>query len=107
MSRLVLPLLDRRLQATGDVLLRAELRLLLRNGTGLWKDETFLVDSGSEMTTVPAWKAAALGLPIPQRPTRGLQHGPAGVEVRSGLLRLTVVGMDATEYVIPCYGRVW
>jgi len=48
-----------------------------------------------------AAEAKDRNLPIPKRPVRGLAlHG---LEVRSGLLRVRIVGMDATEYVFPCY----
>jgi hypothetical protein len=64
-------------------------------------EATFLVDSGTEMTTMPAARANGLGLPIPKRPVpRFVLHGQ---EVRAGLLRARIVGMDLTEYVFPCY----
>jgi hypothetical protein len=34
--------------------------------------------------------------------TPGARHRQTGLEVRSGLLRFRIVGLDATEYVIPC-----
>ena len=40
-------------------------------------------------------------MPIPKRPVRGLTL--RGQEVRRGLLRARIVGLDATEYVFPCY----
>lgn len=107
MSRLEVPLLGKRLQATGDVLIRAELDLLLRDDNGVWKPATFRVDSGTEMTTMPAAEAIKLGLPVPRNAVPGLTiHTPGGqgpVEVRAGLIRARVLGMDATEYVFPCY----
>jgi hypothetical protein len=73
----------------------------LKTSAGAWYDAAFLVDTGTEMTTVPASDAKAWDLPIPMRPVQGLTlHGQ---EVRSGLLRARVVGMDLTEYVFPCY----
>ncbi|MFI5454885.1 MAG: hypothetical protein ACHRXM_05480 [Isosphaerales bacterium] len=51
MSRLEVPLQYRKLRATGDVLLRSELDLLLKDNARQWKADTFLVDSGTEMTT--------------------------------------------------------
>ena len=50
---------------------------------------------------MPACDAKNLNLPIPRRPVRGLTF--QGQEVRPGLLRARIVGMDATEYVFPCY----
>ena len=62
---------------------------------------TFVVDPGTEMTTMPAGVAKVRNLPIPRRPISGFNF--QGQEVRSGLLRARIPGMDATEYVFPCY----
>jgi hypothetical protein len=103
MSRLDVPFQYRILWATGDLLLRAELDLLLKDASGQWQPETFLVDSGSEMTTMPAHRAGRLGLPMPQQPAPGAVHTQTGLPIRPGYLRVQVVGLDATEYVIPCF----
>jgi hypothetical protein len=101
MSRIELPLAYRTLRATGEVVVRAELDLELKTNQGTWEIVTFLVDPGTEMTTMPAEGAQRRNLPIPRRPVRGLHlHGQ---EVRPGLLRARIVGMAATEYVFPCY----
>ena len=97
MSRLEVPLISRTLKATGDDVLRAELILEFKTNLGTWQAVSFLVDPGTEMTTMPACDAKNLDLPIPNRPVRGLTF--QGQEVRSGLLRARIVGMDATEYV--------
>jgi len=102
MSRVEVPLTHRTLYATGDVLLRAELGLFLKDHSGGWNLQTFLVDSGSEMTTMPAWLARQLDLPMPQRAATGGVHRQTGLGIRSGLLRARVAGMDLTEYVFPC-----
>ena len=68
---------------------------------GTWVGASFRFDSGTEMTTMPASDAKKRDLPIPRRPVPGLMF--QGHEVRSGLLRARIVGMDATEYVFPCY----
>ena len=102
MSRLYVPLLGRILWATGDLLLRVELDLFLKDRMGAWQQEPFLVDSGSEMTTMPAFQAKKLDLPMPQRAARGAVHTQTGLEIRSGYLRVRVMGMDATEYALPC-----
>jgi hypothetical protein len=82
-------------------LVRAELDLELKTNPGTWEAVTFRVDPGTEMTTMSAAKAKQLDLPIPKRPVRGLAlHGQ---EVRRGLLRARIVGMDQTEYAFPCY----
>jgi hypothetical protein len=101
MSRLEVPLQHRMLRATGDTVLWADLLLSLKTNRGIWKQVPFRVDSGTEMTTMPAYDAKSLDLPIPKKPVPRLV--PYGQEVRSGLLRARVVGMDPTEFVFPCY----
>ncbi len=101
MSRLEVPLTHRRFSATGDLVVRAELALAIKTKRGDWEDVTFLVDSGTEMTTMPAADAKNRGVSIPLRPIPRLTlHG---LEVRSGTLRVRIPGMDATEYSFPCY----
>jgi hypothetical protein len=107
MSRLEVPLLDRKLWQTGDVMLRAELDVLVKDNRGIWKPLTIRADSGSEITSMAAARAKDLDLPYPQRPVPGLTQTTAGglvvTEVRACLIRAQVVGMDGTEYVFPCY----
>lgn len=103
-SRLEVQLLGKPVWATGDILVRAELDLLLKDQNGLWKPEIFRVDSGSEMTLMPAYLARSLDLPMPRNPVPGgLDVSGVRREVRAGLIRAQVVGMDVTEYVFPCY----
>jgi hypothetical protein len=47
MSHVELPLRDRKLWATGDVLLWADLDVHVKDNAGQWKADTFLVDSES------------------------------------------------------------
>jgi hypothetical protein len=101
MSRLEVPLAYRKLQTTGDVVLHAELTLMMKTKQGVWEPFPFLIDSGTEMTTMPAGEAKHQDLPMPKRVVPGLTF--QGEEVRSGLLRAQIPGMDATEYVFPCY----
>src|SRR5437899_6322048 len=101
MSRLELPLAFRTLRTTGDVVVHAELDLAIKTDRGGWETIPFLVDSGTEMTTMAAAEAKRRNLPIPKRPVSGLSF--QGQEVRCGLLRARIVGMDATEYAFPCY----
>jgi len=101
MSRLEVPLAYRKLQTTGDIVVRAELVLTIKTGRGVWEPFPFLVDSGTEMTTMPAGEAKHENLPIPKRSVPGLTF--QGLEVRSGWLRAQIPGMDATEYIFPCY----
>jgi len=102
MSRLEVPLLSKKVWATGDIVLRAELDLLIRDDNGVLRPETFRVDSGTEMTSMAAALAKALDLPMPRNPIvldiNGIRR-----EVRPGLIRAQVVGMDGTEHVFPCY----
>ncbi len=102
MSRLQVPLLGKKVWATGDILLRADLDLLLRDDNGVLRPETFRVDSGTEMTSMAAARARALDLPMPRKPIF-LDIDGSSHEVRPGLIRTQVVGMDGTEYVFPCY----
>jgi hypothetical protein len=101
MSRLEIPLLSKRIWATGDLVLRAELDLLIRDGNWVLRPETFRVDSGTEMTSMAAARAKALDLPMP-RIAIFLDINGIRREVRPGLIRAQVVGMDGTEHVFPC-----
>jgi hypothetical protein len=101
MSRLEIPLAFRTLRTTGDVVVQAELVLEIKTDRGAWEPFSFRIDSGTEMTTMPAGKAKSDNVPIPRRAVAGLFF--QGQEVRSGLLRARIPGMDATEYVFPCY----
>jgi hypothetical protein len=103
MSRLEVPLRDRKLWATGDVLLWAELDLLLKDNAGQWKVATFLVDSGTEMTTMPAWLAKRMDIPMPRKAATRAIHKQTGLEIRSGLLRARIVGLDGTDFNFPCF----
>ncbi len=101
MNRLEIPLQYRTLRTTGDTVLWADLVLRLKTNRGAWEEVPFRVDSGTEMTTMVAYEATKLDLPIPKKAVPGLiLHGQ---EVRSGLLRARVVGLDPTEFVFPCY----
>src|SRR4051794_20398882 len=101
MSHVEVPLGCRRLQTSGELVVRAELTLVIKTDRGAWEPFTFLVDSGTEMTTMLAGEAKGQNLPLPKQPVSGLTF--QGLEVRSGLLRARIQGMDATEYVFPCY----
>lgn len=102
MSRLELPLTFRTLRTTGDRLLRAELDLVIKTHQGTWEEFPFLVDSGTEMTTMSAAEARNSDLPIPRRPVPNLKHTQTGLEICAGLLRARIVGLDATEFAFPC-----
>jgi hypothetical protein len=103
MSRLEIPISRRILYSTGDVCLWASIDLLLKDHAGNFVPETFLIDSGTELTTYPAYRAKVLGLPLPQQRAHGAAHLQTGLAVRSGVLRFRVVGMDLTEYFVSCF----
>jgi hypothetical protein len=102
MARLEVPLIGRRIAATGDIVLRAELDLLLRAQDDALRPVTFRVDTATDMSTMPAWLARQLNLPLPRDPVTNLTH-TSGLAVRSGLLRARVAGMDPIEHIFPCY----
>jgi hypothetical protein len=102
MSRLEVPIIGKMLWSTGDVALRADLELRLKDSSGTWKGHTFLVDTGSELTTMGAHEAKQLGLPMPLQVSPGAIHAQTGLPFRSGYLQFQIVGMDLTEYVTPC-----
>ena len=97
-----MPLLSKKIWATGDLVLRAELDLLIQDDKRVWRPQTFRVDSGTEMTSMAAARARALDLPMPRNPIfldiNGIKR-----EIRPGFIRTRVVGMDPTELVFPCY----
>jgi hypothetical protein len=101
MARLEVPLRDRTLWTTGDVLLWAELILLLRTQQQTWKPFIFRVDSGTEMTTMPAFRAKLRDLPFPRQAVPGVAL--KGQQLRAGYIRAQVLGLDRTEFVFPCY----
>ena len=103
MNRLVIPLQGRTVFLTGDTVVWAELELSLRNGAGLWQTEPFRFDTGAEMSTMPAWYAKQLALPMPIRPSPGHLTNLPGVPIRSGFVRAKVVGLGPTAFVFPCY----
>jgi hypothetical protein len=102
-SQFKIPIIGRRLRATGDILLRAELDLLLKTNAQTWEQVVFRFDSATEMTTMPAAQAKLLDIALPINPIPGLQHAQNGLEIRAGVIRAQVAGMDSTEYVFPCY----
>jgi len=102
MNRLEVPVSRQVLFATGDVKLWVEMDLLLKDDAGRWRKRSFRVDTGSEITTFPAYDAKRLGLPMPRQVSRGATHAQTGLEVRSGVLRFRIDGMDQTVYVVPC-----
>jgi hypothetical protein len=52
MARLEVPLAYRRLRTTGDVVVHAELIMAIKTDRGTWELFPFLIDSGTEMTTM-------------------------------------------------------
>jgi hypothetical protein len=103
MSRLQVPLNARILWSTGDIVLWAELNVVVKDDRGNWQPHTFRVDSASDMTTLPAYDCMQMGISMPQSQTHGLVHEQTGLPVRAGAIRCQIVGMDPTEYVFPCF----
>src|SRR5262249_55041539 len=64
--------------------------------------EILRVDTGTELSTFPAYHAKLLDLPIPAKASPGVAHAQTGLEIRAGVLRFRLVGMDRTEYAAPC-----
>jgi hypothetical protein len=102
MSRLAIPVTRQVLYTTGDVLLRAIVSLSLKDSGGGFSQQQFRIDSATDVTTFPAFEARRLGLPMPVAAS-AIRHDPTGLEVRSGLLRFRIDGMDASEYVVSCF----
>ncbi len=102
MSRIAIPISGQVLWSTGDVRLWANMRLLLKDRTGNFVPEIFRVDIGTEITTFPAYHAKLLNLPMAANASPGVTHTQTGLEIRSGVIRFQVVGMDQTEYSTPC-----
>lgn len=103
MSRLEVPVRSKVLWATGDRKLWTDLDLRLQDDGGGWHDETFRVDTATDLTTMSAYDAKQLGLLMPRDAAAGIAHTQTGLEIRSGYLRFQIVGMDASEYVTPCF----
>jgi hypothetical protein len=101
-SRLIVPIIGKTLWSTGDVKLRVDLNLELKDAAGSWPIFKFRVDSGTDITTFPANEAKRRGLPMPLKVSTPTKHTQTGLEIRSGVLRFRIVGMDATEYTVPC-----
>lgn len=102
MSRLVVPFSHRVVYATGDLCLWVSLLVDLKNNAGNFAPEGFRVDTGAEITTYPAFEAKGLNLPMPVAASAGVAHTQTGLEIRSGYLRFRIIGMDLTEYAVPC-----
>ncbi len=102
MSRLTIPIRGKTLWSTGDLRLWTEVDLLVKDNVGNWIPNRFRVDTSTDVTTFPAFRAKRLRLPIPQHASAGATHSPTGLEIRSGVLRFRIDGMDATEYALAC-----
>jgi hypothetical protein len=83
------------------VKLWTDLELRLRDDGDGWHDQTFRVDTATDLTTMSAYSAKQLGLPMPR--DAGIAHIQTGLEIRSAYLRFRIAGMDASQYVTPCF----
>ncbi len=102
MSRLAIPIRGKILWSTGDLRLWADVDLLLKDNLGNWIPNRFRVDTSTDVSTFPAFRAKRFGLPMPQHASTGATHIQTGREIRSGVLRFRIHGMDATEYAVSC-----
>jgi hypothetical protein len=102
MSRLEILITGKVLWHTGDIRLWADIDLELKDGSGNWHRRTFRVDTASDLTTMGAHEAKQLGLPIPRNAAQGAVHQQTGLEIRSGVLRFRIDGLDPTEYATAC-----
>lgn len=99
MPRLVIPITGKILFTTGDVRLWAEVDLELRDHLSNWWPARFRLDTATDISTMSAYEAKQIGLPVPKNPILGAVHQPTGLEIRAGLLRFRVPGLDQTEFM--------
>jgi hypothetical protein len=100
------PLQGKKVRATGEILLRAEVLLLVSDADESWHLLPFRADSASEMTTLPAAAARKLNIPMPLAPTTGLRvDTPSATQdaVRAGAIKARFFGMEEDDYWFPCY----
>ncbi len=102
MSRLVVAITGKVLWTTGDVRLWVDIDLRLKDSAGKWPNVTFRMDSATDLTVMGAFDAKQYGLTVPASAVSGAVHRQTGLEIRSGYLRFQIVGMDQTEYAVPC-----
>jgi len=103
LTHLEIPVRAKVLWTTGDTKLWTDLDLRLRDAAGGWQDVTFRVDTATDLSTMSAVTGKQLGLPMPRNSASGIAHTQTGLEVRPGYLRFQIAGLDATEYLTPCY----
>jgi hypothetical protein len=101
LSRIEIPVRHQVIRATGDIRLWANVDLLLKTAAGGFAPARFRIDTATDITTFPAYDAKTAGLPMPQAPSP-VTHLQTGLEVRSGILRFRISGMDQTEYATTC-----
>ena len=61
MSRLEIPISGQKLFSTGDIKLWIEMSLFLKDHAGHWHKRSFRVDTGTDVTTFPAYEAKRWG----------------------------------------------
>jgi hypothetical protein len=102
-----IPFLDRKLWVTGDLLLRAELKLLLFDRHQQWREADFRVDPGAEISMMPAAYAQRLELPMPRLAIPpvdlGTFRGKSAAVIRSGMLKARVAALPDVTLAIPCF----
>jgi hypothetical protein len=102
MSRLQIPIAGQILWHTGDVRLWVHVKVNVKDRYGNWHRRRFQIDTATDVTTMGAYDAGQLALPMPVGATAGAVHRQTGLAIRSGYLRFQIIGMDQTEYVTSC-----
>ena len=101
MTRLEVPLIGRKVHATGWIS-SSRVDLWLRDTNDVLKLVTFRLDSATDMSTVPATSGQAVQPALTEKP--GAQpHSLEGPGSAKRPCPPRISGMDDTEYTFPCY----
>jgi hypothetical protein len=100
------PLISARVQATGEITVKAVLPLLVRTARGRFKPLDFLVDTGSSVTTIAVTKAERAGIVVPNKSLElDVQTGAGPLIQRRhpGHITVQVPGLEGWQFVWPCH----
>jgi hypothetical protein len=103
MSKLEIPISTKVLWHTGDRCFWVDIDLHVKDRAGHWHQRAFRVDTATDLTTMAAYEAKRLGLPIPAHPVAGAVHKQTGLAIHSGFLRFRIAGLNTTEYAVSCF----
>lgn len=96
------PILKKVIPGVDVHLLRAEVRLFFRSRNGLWIPQRFLMDTGTELTTLPASTAHhRLNCSLPESAMR-LRVNNVEKEVRLGTMEARVASSNGPRVQLPC-----